>query len=85
MKRDYRNARDAAKTSGNRKTTWMPFDNFQQIPGVDTKDEPLAKVSIGGGDPTSILNNGIKANKEVKKEKKIKRVKRENDEYKEKK
>ena len=58
---------------------------FQQIPGVDTEDKPLAKVSIDGGDPTIILNDGKKAKKEVKKEKKIKQVERENDDYKEKK
>ena len=84
LKRDYRNARDAAKTSGDGKTTWMYFNIFQQIPGVNTEDEPLTKVSIGGEDPTIILNDGKAVKKEVKKEKKIKRVERETDEYKEK-
>ena len=80
MKRDYRNARYVAKTSGNEKKTWMYFKNFQQIPGVDTGGEPLAKVSICGGDPTISLNDG----KDSKKKKKIEQVERETDDYKEK-
>ena len=82
LKWDYRNARDAAKTSGNGKKTWMYFDIFQKIPGVDTEDKPFAKVSICGGDPTIVFNDGKEAKKEVKKEKKIKQVERETDDYK---
>ena len=81
LKRDYRNARNAAKTSKNGKTAWMYFDIFQRIPGVDTEDKSLANISISGRDPTIIRNDGKEKKKEVKKRK---RVKRNNDDYKEK-
>ena len=56
VKRGYMNARDTAKTSGNRKTKWMYLDILQQIPVAETKDDPLAKVSVGDEDPTIVLN-----------------------------